>query len=155
VWRILLVLAGCAAPPDCSEQAQFLAELSPGTYGNCGNFGYDNYEAGMQNPDPAPYRAAHDCLLAATVAEEPIVASSSIGEIDGASTYVFEGTMRDGRYQIFEIAYGRVAVGGATESSTISACSSLVDLGTACDVTASFCLGCADATPVSTCSEPI
>ncbi len=146
---------GCTsttAPESCTFDTQLHAQLAPGVYGNCGDVDYEQYL--NPPPDPAPFRALHDCLVAAVAARQPIVGTHGYSIIDGGTETAFEGTLTAGSYRLFQVVFNTEAVNGEQASATISECTALVDQGADCPgVLENLCLACENPVSVSTCMQ--
>ena len=153
LFGLVSLVTGCATTPEtCTFEAELHAQLAPGTYGNCGDVEYEQFV--NPPPDPAPFRAMHDCLLSAVAAQQPFVGIHGYSIIDGGTETAFEGTIIAGTYRLFQVVFSRAAVNGEHKSATISACTALVDQGTSCpNMLEDLCLTCAEPAIVSTCMK--
>lgn len=113
---------------------------------SCGSFA----SSWQTMTDSEGYGAAHDCLIAAFEAKQPVIATWSTTGIDSKSEGAWIGLARDGGYQVY-LATGAIAL--SPESTLTRRCPTIVDLGACSSYTSTLCLSCAQPSTEAQCGQ--
>ena len=136
---MLLAVSACSAPS--------LGDIERDWNGpRCG----DNLWGQPQSPpDPAPYRAAHDCVVDAIQADQPFLLTWTRAYVDTGNNFALEylsGALT------FYAEYYVAAPSGKKTPTSIHACSTLVDYGVCSNYYDTVCVACGCDPPDPDCS---
>jgi len=130
----VVAVVGCSEP-DCSVTAPVQEVLRNPDAAHCGGVDW-----GLVPADLDAFRALHDCVAAAVLAQQAYFASFTLWNPERSDESMYVGHNVDGEYRMWFTL--RVSGnGGPRVSETI--CGDLEDLGSSCDsMTSDLCFAC-------------
>lgn len=143
------IAGACSSETDCTFEHTVAVETEGLAPRDCGSL---QGPSGAEPFDRAPWRAAHDCVLAASAAQEPFVVRFVKPGIEGAHKRAYVGRSSGGAWSLslFSESYN---IDTTTLPTEKYACDALMDLGDCADVTATLCVSCVGNALVHRCGE--
>jgi hypothetical protein len=141
--------SACGSETDCTFEHVVSVETEGLALLDCGSLQGPN---GSESFDRVPWRAAHDCVLAASAAQEPFVVRSLQPGLEGALKLAYVGRSVAGAWSLSMLSES-YRPDASTRPAEEYECDALMDRGDCVDVTTTLCVSCVGKALVDRCGE--